>query len=657
MQYRPEIDGLRAIAVLPVIFFHAGLPLFAGGFVGVDVFFVISGYLISSIILIDLEKNTFSIKRFYERRARRIFPALFAVVLISIPFAFYLLPHKELLDFGQSVFSVAVFMSNFLFWHESGYFDSSAEIKPLLHTWSLAVEEQYYVVFPLFLALAWRHGLNFIWRVLILVWSISFIFSVWATLSGLSVHPKLPSASFYLFPMRAWELLSGALLAIFISRSKEVSSSVRAGVLGCTGMFLIFVSITLFDESTPWPSFYTLLPVTGTLLVLAYTRDSDFVGKVLTARPMVAVGLISYSLYLWHQPIFAFARQLEGMTLELGTVLFLVALTFAMSSLSYRYVEKPFRQPRTVSLNYLIILTAAMVTALLTYGVVNQITAGFKSESEVTIKTLDQPKVTGLKRVMLLGDSHAQHLKPGLNELLHVDIIDNTGPGCLPLFNVDRYDHRFNPGDCVNLISEGFDRFFSDPTIDTLIISSMGPVYLDNKVFRNGDLDRVIGSEVVLSSMPHLKDRWKIYELALSDTFSRLSKLHNKNILFVIDNPELGIKPRFCQSNMRRDLFGLSLSFKINSDQNVELRCSIPREEYDNRVSRYKELVAKALANYPKIRVVDPTKVFCDEAACRGYYRVNNEFIPLYADYDHLSVVGSLLVSQVILEGLTSAPR
>ena len=185
--------------MLPVIFFHAGLPMFGGGFVGVDIFFVISGYLITSIILNDLDKNRFSIKSFYERRARRILPPLFAVVFISIPFGFYWLLPQDLLDFGQSVFSIPLFMSNFLFWHESGYFDSSAELKPLLHTWSLAVEEQYYIVFPLFMAIAWRLGISFIFRSLAFFCLVSFALATWSTLYGLNFHPKLSSASFFLF--------------------------------------------------------------------------------------------------------------------------------------------------------------------------------------------------------------------------------------------------------------------------------------------------------------------------------------------------------------------------------------------------------------------------------------------------------------------------
>ena len=217
MKYRAEIDGLRALAVLPVILFHAGFEWFSGGFVGVDVFFVISGYLITTIIISEMAEGKFSIANFYERRARRILPALFFVMAVSIPFAWLWLTPTDLANFGQSLVAVSTFSSNILFWLESGYFDTSAELKPLLHTWSLAVEEQYYILFPIFLMLTWRLGIK---RILILL-SIIFLISLGVAQYG-AYH--FPTATFFLLPTRGWELLVGVFAAFYLKYNTHLKS-------------------------------------------------------------------------------------------------------------------------------------------------------------------------------------------------------------------------------------------------------------------------------------------------------------------------------------------------------------------------------------------------------------------------------------------------
>jgi peptidoglycan/LPS O-acetylase OafA/YrhL len=245
MDYRREVDGLRAFAVLPVMLFHAGFQGFSGGFVGVDVFFVISGYLITSIIIAELDRGTFSIANFYERRARRILPALFLVMICCIPAAWiYLLP-IDMKDFVQSVMAVSLFSSNILFWSESGYFDTASELKPLLHTWSLAVEEQFYVIFPLLLMLLWRSGRKRVLMALGVLLAISLAVAQWAATAQ-------PSAAFFLLPMRGWELLVGALAAFHLSRRDRPLLPIwvrEAG--GWLGLGLIGWSILVFDQTTP----------------------------------------------------------------------------------------------------------------------------------------------------------------------------------------------------------------------------------------------------------------------------------------------------------------------------------------------------------------------------------------------------------------------
>lgn len=225
MEYRREIDGLRALAVLPVILFHAGFKTFSGGFIGVDVFFVISGYLITTIILAELEQGKFSIVNFYERRARRILPALFLVMLVCIPFAWIWLLPSDMKGFSHSLIAVAVFASNILFWSESGYFDTATELKPLLHTWSLAVEEQYYVLFPLFLMLLWKLGKRCILVILGVVFAGSFAVAEWKSYAE-------PAAAFYLLPARAWELLIGAFAAFYLSKDNRKEFDKATGEVG-----------------------------------------------------------------------------------------------------------------------------------------------------------------------------------------------------------------------------------------------------------------------------------------------------------------------------------------------------------------------------------------------------------------------------------------
>lgn len=330
MKYRAEIDGLRALAVLPVILFHAGFEVFSGGFVGVDVFFVISGYLITSILISDLKNNRFSFIDFYERRARRILPALFLVVLLCIPFAWLLMLPSQMLDFSESLVAVVFFASNILFWQESGYFESSAEEKPLLHTWSLAVEEQFYLLFPVFLFLVWRLGSNRVFWAIGFLAGFSLLLSEWGWRNAWV-------ANFYLIPTRAWELLLGSMAAFVVSKKGVRPNNFFA----LSGLIAIVASIFIYDESTPFPSIYSLVPVLGVVSIVLCADSETLAGRLLKTKVLVGIGLISYSAYLWHQPIFAFARITAPESLALMMGLSIASLGLAY--LSWKYVEVVFR--------------------------------------------------------------------------------------------------------------------------------------------------------------------------------------------------------------------------------------------------------------------------------------------------------------------------
>ena len=368
MQYRKEIDGLRALAVIPVILFHAGFEGVSGGFIGVDIFFVISGYLITSILLKELESGSFTLLGFYERRIRRILPALFFVLLVCLPFAWmWLLPH-ELKDFGKSIIAVVVFASNILFWRESDYFAADAEMIPLLHTWSLAVEEQYYVFFPVLLMLLWPLGKQKLVAVVTVIGLVSLGFTEFA-------WRNFPEANFFLIITRAWELMMGGLVAFYhyyqnpgyqTPKGKKPFQGMVAQVASATGLLLILYAIFFFDRNTPFPSLYALIPTMGAALIILFATPKTWVNKLLSLKLMVGIGLISYSAYLWHQPLFVFARfrSLEEPNMWVFGGLSLV--TFLLAFLSWRFVEKPFRNKQRFTRQQVFI--AAMVGSFFFIG-------------------------------------------------------------------------------------------------------------------------------------------------------------------------------------------------------------------------------------------------------------------------------------------------
>src|SRR5207248_6169363 len=302
-KYRPEIDGLRALAILPVVLFHYRAPGFQGGFVGVDVFFVMSGYLITGLVQSEMQCGTFSLAQFYERRVRRIFPGLFAMLAVVSIAAYVLLFPADLVRYAQSLFATALFGANFEFWREAGYFDTFANQKPLLHLWSIAVEEQFYLLFPALLILL-RHAAP-----RLRIAAVGFVFIASFALGAWGVGAA-PVATFYLLPARAWELMLGALLAL--GAVPAFRTRMASETLAALGLVLIGASMFAFTPATPFPGPAALLPCAGAALVIhAADPQRTFVGRALGVRPLVFIGLISYSLYLWHWPVFVFATYVH----------------------------------------------------------------------------------------------------------------------------------------------------------------------------------------------------------------------------------------------------------------------------------------------------------------------------------------------------------
>lgn len=338
IKHRRDIDGLRCLAVLPVVGFHLDWNLFSGGYVGVDIFFVISGYLISLILLREVESNRLSIVSFYERRVRRILPALFCMIFVATAVAVAIFLPADLGGHAQAVSATTLFGSNILFWLQAGYFDARAEMKPLLHTWSLSVEEQFYIFFPLVLAAAWRLGGRRLTVISMLaLTAISFSLSVWAV-------DELPTATFYLLPTRAWELMLGSLLALGVVpavRSRSVCE-----LAGVAGLLCIGYAVFTYQRDTQFPGLNAVAPCLGAALIIHAGSGglSGTVARMLSARPLVFIGLISYSLYLWHWPLIVFAKYLSIDPLTDVQRVLTFGISLVLATLSWRYVEQPFRR-------------------------------------------------------------------------------------------------------------------------------------------------------------------------------------------------------------------------------------------------------------------------------------------------------------------------
>ncbi|MEN7537993.1 acyltransferase family protein [Aurantiacibacter flavus] len=425
MKYRAEIDGLRALAVVPVILFHAGFESFSGGFVGVDVFFVISGYLISTILIENIEKDRFSIVNFYEKRARRILPVLYLVAISSAVASSLILYPEHLVSFAKSLISTPIFLANFYFWSERGYFGDATELKPLIHIWSLAVEEQFYIFFPIFLLLIKNYKKIF-YTSLVAAFVISIVGSYYVT----KVHVD---TAFYFPVTRAWELLAGAVAAIILHKRLIDVQGQRAEIISIIGLILIGYAYVGFDDHTPFPGIYAAVPVLGTFLYVVAASNSRFTKAVFSSGPLVFIGLISFSLYLWHQPIFALSRHLSMFEENIPELLLLTAV---LSCLSYWLVETPFRNRSLISRKTIVIFSSLGGLSLIVIGAVMVSNDGFpnryKKEDRALLTQLsdykgyNQAAFDALQgrtfvgdsgpRIALIGDSYAKDMLNVFNE-------------------------------------------------------------------------------------------------------------------------------------------------------------------------------------------------------------------------------------------------
>ena len=486
--YRRDIDGLRAVAVVPVILFHAGFRWPSGGFIGVDVFFVISGYLISGIIRSEMESGRFSVAGFYERRIRRILPALFTLLAVTTVAAWLWLFPNDFRDFGESVAATALFSSNVLFWSKVGYFATPADAQPLLHTWSLAVEEQFYIVFPILLLAVHRVAGRRIAVILGLLVAASFGASLWSVAAA-------PDAAFYLLPSRAWELLAGALLAW--GAVPPTKNARLAEALAGVGLLLIVAAMFALTPGTPFPGATALLPCVGTALLLyAGAGHYTAVGRLLSTPPFVFIGLISYSLYLWHWPIFVFFKVYAGAEPDIVTTLALCGLTGVVAYLSWRHVERPGRIAK-ISRRRLFGATLAASVVFLGGGVAIDLSGGARdrfpaavvalasyqrstdyrvgqcflssgyADPELFAKEICLRKAADKRNFLLLGDSHAAHLWQALaTGLMNANVMQATASGCKPVI-----DGR-GAARCTKIIDYALREFVPSAHLDAVFLSA-----------------------------------------------------------------------------------------------------------------------------------------------------------------------------------------
>jgi len=655
LEYRKEIDGLRALAVLPVILFHGGISGFSGGYIGVDIFFVISGYLITSIILDEIKRNDFSIINFYERRARRILPALSVVLICTTIAAYILMPPALLKSYSNSLVSVTTFSSNIYFYVTSGYFETASNEKPLLHTWSLAVEEQYYLFFPIMIALLWSFGKRTLISILVSVTSISLLLAQFLS------YRNAIDANFYLIFSRAWELFFGSLIAFLPLNKWNIKQSQRE-IISILGLMLIIYSILFFNNATPFPSIYTLLPVLGTCFIIIFSDSTSYVGRLLSKKVLVSIGLISYSLYLWHQPLFAFLRLKSVGEPSAIKFIFAIFLTFILSYLSWKYVERPFRNKLKFTRHNIFKYSALSIIVFLSIGLTGNITKGFEGRFDTqnyadSIKYSPKRDKCHTKGSNYLpassactyfgknitwasfGDSHtvepAYALAKSL-ELNDIGLLHLSFSGCPPslLFKVDL------PG-CTKWINESLTYLENKKNITNVLLGFRYSAYLfgdqldsypniPNKNPKNKDTGLVANSTAKMAR--------EIYWKSFQKIVSRLLNA-GKTIYILYPIPELPM-----------DIHKAVSPFSILSNSpTINLEKTTPSNYYFNRnkfiINKLDSLVYGA-----KLHAIKPFDIICDENYCPAI----KDNKALYFDDNHLSLNGAeLLVKSIQIENPT----
>lgn len=628
MIYRKDIDGLRAIAVLAVIFYHLGLVFVPGGFVGVDIFFVISGFLITQTIQKDIAENKFTITHFYVKRIRRIVPALFVITLTTIVFSLWILPISEMKEFAKSVVSVSTFTSNLFFWQHSDYFSVAAELKPLLHTWSLGIEEQFYILFPIFMLFTQK-----LVDKKIIFWIFLFLFFSFA-LSASPFGVAYPSENFYLPMSRFWELLVGAFLALSMKHMGDHSQGFR-NLVSYMGLLLIMLPVVFLDQHSVFPGVNALYPVIGAALIIySGSKNDTYVSVLLSNRYVRYIGLISYSLYLWHWPIISLVKNVTIGEFTIMMQLSILVLIFVLSALTYTFVEQPFRQDTKwknflqikmglVSLGVLAVL--ASVIYIYIHMQQKQVphinTDCFKYEETVeSTKTCSFGVKDSDKIFLLYGDSHADAMYPAFEKLALENGwrgIPASFRGCAPLFGVFRLDGMGTASNCTGEYAKNVEKFLEEnkEKIDKVFLVSRWTLY-EKGWIKNGRLQRATHflSDKEMESK-NAEESGKVLKSAFERTVRKISEDLRIQTIIVKSPPALN-------ANIHRR-FGVE---------------NVKKESYINEME-FIDSILRTLAQDPLVSIVDPIDIFCSTDVCKLYENDN----ALYKDDNHVSLEGAFL--------------
>ena len=618
-KYRPDIDGIRSIAVASVVICHAFPQWLPGGFVGVDIFFVLSGYLISSIILRDLDNNKFSIANFYNRRVRRIFPALVSVLLFTIGVGWFTLFNPEFRLLGSHITASTLFSENFLLWSESGYFDISSKLKPTLHLWSLAIEEQFYIFWPLLMYLAYRLRLHFAIMIVLLA-GISFAFNIWDVWND-------PTAAYYSPLGRSWELMVGAMLAYLTSHQSEVFPKFK-NAQSIFGVLLITIALVALDEESKFPGFWALLPTFGTFLLIAAGEKAIVNKTILSSSPMVWCGLISYPLYLWHWVFQSYGQIIIG-NLYPKRAIILVLLSVIAAVFTFFVVERPFRKrgdgnTKTFALLGMMVLVLC-IGIIIAMGTLPSRLSGINvpelkeasklsHEEEMEIDGISARRFGANKddMVLMIGDSHAGHYAMRINEVIDTSpesrgLVMISSGGCIPILNVKTDD--VSRENCWPRRERAFELAEKDDYEAVALAGAWNWYFIDSDYYYQKDEKR----------LPLISPEGRL--AAVDQLMSQIKKLieERKKVFLVLDNPASGNLNPFGRGNrlaLKKSSFNQNGKIKIDSSQ-MKLQMEL-----------------KNLAEDAGAIVIDTWSSVCEDNYCLV---TDNDRIPLYKDQGHFS--------------------
>lgn len=638
-KYRSDIQGLRALAVISVILFHAFPNIFTGGFIGVDIFFVISGYLISTIIFTNLNNKNFNIFYFYNRRIKRIFPSLIIVIFSSLVFGWFFLFTYEYINLGKYTASSIIFLSDIFSYKQSGYFDNTSDTKPMLHLWSLSVEWQFYILWPLLLIFSWKHKWS-IFQVSLLILATSFLINI-------ILIKYNPVASFYLTIARVWELIIGGILAYLKIEYKIFKKN--NNIQSTAGLFLIILGFIFINKESQFPGWLALLPTVGTFLILSAKPSSHLNKYLFSNKILVYIGMISYPLYLWHWPMLSFLHIVSGDNSkgEQKIIVILVSILFAW--LTYYFVEKKLNEKKFfIPTKILLIITLLIFI----FSLLIKVNGGFfnrninkkldflqteklfsksrKSDKSCAslnnLKLLDEEVCLSNSmepKILFIGDSHSMALYSSIySKKILINSILISGHTCLIYPNL-KYEKSGSYKNCREISNKALDVANNIPSIETIIVATRFPFsnqdsglnskyYLDNKILKNEDAFFIGTSNLI--------------EQLLS---------YGKRIIIVIDTPELNNTPINCT---QRTSFFAQLK-----------KCEITINELNQVRSKYVDIIKKINLKYPQIKIFDPTDFFCKHEICKAKESEQH----LYIDQNHISIyASSKLLEKMKLIGL-----